>query len=250
MFDETESLPGFLLLSDRSVTTAVVLSGGEGVRLKPITNDIPKGLVKVAGKPLLQWVIEWLRDSGVFQIVLGVAYLKDHITRFFEDGSKFGVNIRYSVHTIEGGTAEGFKLAITRHVKDRIFFALNGDQITDLNLTSLLQHHEDKLPIATIGVMHPRLPFGLVDVDENDYCNGFTEKPVVKNIFCSTGIYVFDQKILGYLPDRGDVEKTTFPRLSDERKLRAYRHLGSFVTVNSLRELEEAEAQLSRTIKS
>jgi NDP-sugar pyrophosphorylase family protein len=232
------------------VRTAVVLSGGEGVRLKPITNDTPKGLVKVAGKPLLQWVVEWLRKGGVSEIVIGVAYLKDQIIQFFRDGQEFGVNIRYSVHSVEGGTAEGFKLAITRHVRDPTFFALNGDQITDLDLGSMLRTHNETRPVATIGVMHPRLPFGLVEVDEKDYCSGFVEKPIVNTIFCSTGIYLFDQEILKYLPDRGDVEKTTFPRLSLERKLRAYRHLGSFVTVNSLRELEEAEANIGRNPKT
>ncbi len=235
--------------SSRGANTAVVLSGGEGVRLRPLTNDIPKGLVRVAGKPLLQWVIEWLRDSGVREIVIGVAYLKDQIIEFFGDGARFGVHIRYSVHTVEGGTAEGFKLAITRHVKDGTFFALNGDQITDLNLKSLLQSQMDSNPVATIGVMHPKLPFGLVDIDDSSYCVGFTEKPVVRDIFCSTGIYVFNSDILSYLPDRGDVEKTTFPTLARQRKLRAFRHLGSFVTINSLRELEEAESQLGDSSK-
>jgi NDP-sugar pyrophosphorylase family protein len=94
------------------VEAAVVLSGGEGVRLRPITSDLPKGLVKVGGKPLLQWVVEWLRENGISNIVIGVAYLKDEIIKFFEDGSRFGVRIHYSVHTVEGGTAEGFRLAI------------------------------------------------------------------------------------------------------------------------------------------
>src|SRR5207302_10324147 len=92
--------------------TAVVLSGGEGVRLRPITTDLPKGLVKVAGKPLLQWVIEWLRDSGITNLAIGVAYLKQKIIDYFGDGSRYGVHIKYSVHTVEGGTSEGFRLAI------------------------------------------------------------------------------------------------------------------------------------------
>src|SRR5258708_30263326 len=84
--------------------TAVVLSGGEGIRLRPITADLPKGLVKVGGKPLLQWVVEWLRVNEVTNIVIGVAYLKEQITDFFGDGARFGVTIQYSVPTVPGGT--------------------------------------------------------------------------------------------------------------------------------------------------
>jgi NDP-sugar pyrophosphorylase family protein len=122
---------------------------------------------------------------------------------------------------------------------------MNGDQITDLDLRSILKVQEDNAEtLATIGLMHPKLPFGLVNVDSRDYCTNFVEKPVLKSIYCSTGIYVFRREILNYLPDTGDIEKTTFPLLASQKKLQAYRHVGSFVTVNSLRELEEAEAQL------
>ena len=227
-----------------SVRTAVVLSGGEGIRLLPITKDLPKGLVKVGGKPLLQWVVEWLRENGVTSIVMGVAYLKDHIISYFGNGDKFGVEIKYSIHTVQGGTGEGFSLAIGRYVRDDTFFALNGDQITNLRLGSLLGKHIEKSAIATIAVVHPRLPFGLVKVDRHDNCLGFLEKPILKERFISTGVYVFDRRITRYLPRRGDIERVTFPSLSRFHKLGIYRHPGSFITVNSLRELEEAENQL------
>jgi len=227
-----------------TVRTAVVLSGGEGIRLRPITKDLPKGLVRVGGKPLLQWVVEWLRGNGVTSIVIGVAYLKDRIIDYFGDGDRFGVRITYSIHTVEGGTGEGFRLAIGRYVRDDTFFALNGDQITDLKLDSLLEKHTETRATSTIAVVHPRLPFGLVKVDQNDHCLGFLEKPMLKDRFISTGVYVFDKRITEYLPRRGDIERLTFPRLSRLRKLGAYRHQGSFITVNSLRELEDAEEQL------
>ena len=98
----------------RSPKTAVILSGGEGIRLRPITYDIPKGLVKVGGRPLLEWVVEWLQQNRVTDLVIGVAYLKEKIMRYFGGGGKFGVDIRYSVHTVKGGTSEGFRLAIPR----------------------------------------------------------------------------------------------------------------------------------------
>ncbi len=222
----------------------MILSGGAGVRLRPLTNDIPKGLVKVANKPLLQWVVEWLRTNGVTELVIGVAYLREKITRYLGNGSRLGVSIRYSVHSVEGGTGEGFRLAVSRYVGEDCFFALNSDQITDLNLRTMFGLHAKGDALATIAVVHPRLPFGLVLTDKKGYCTGFQEKPLMKNIYSSSGIYVFQRSILDYLPIKGDVEKTTFPRLVRNRKLKAYIHRGSFTTVNSLRELEEADREL------
>src|SRR5436305_14776727 len=96
--------------------TAVILSGGEGLRLRPITHDIPKGLVKVGGKPLLEWVIEWLEQNMVTDLVIGVAYLREKIIHYIGNEAKFGVDIRYSVQTVEDGTSEGFHLEISGHV--------------------------------------------------------------------------------------------------------------------------------------
>jgi NDP-sugar pyrophosphorylase family protein len=227
-----------------SPRTAVVLSGGEGIRLRPITADLPKGLVRVGGKPILQWVVEWLKANGVSNIVMGVAYLKEQIIDFFGDGARFGVRIQYSVHTVPGGTSEGFGLAISRYVDDETFFALNGDQITDLRLKSMFAKHRKRDTLSTIAVVHPRLPFGLVKVDKRDNCRGFLEKPLLKDVNISTGIYVFEHEIVKHLPRIGDVERTTFPRLSRIGRVTAYRHRGSFITINSLRELEDAEKQL------
>jgi mannose-1-phosphate guanylyltransferase len=222
----------------------VILSGGEGLRLRPITHDLPKGLVKVGGKPLLEWVVEWLHQNKVTDLVMGVAYLKEKIIRHFGDGKKFGVSIRYSVHTVEGGTSEGFRLAISRFVDSPSFFALNGDQVTNLSLRRLDHVHRKHGSLASIAVVHPRLPFGLVEIDRKGLCKGFVEKPVLRDVFCSMGIYEFDRQVLKYLPRKGDVERTTFPRLVRMNKLKALKHTGSFITVNSLRELEEADEAL------
>ena len=184
----------------RTPKTAVVLSGGEGLRLRPITHDIPKGLVRVGGKPLLEWVVEWLQQNGVTELVIGVAYLKEKIMRYFGNGGKFGVEIQYSVHTVEGGTSEGFRLAISRYVDSSSFFALNGDQITDLKLNKIYQNHQENGSLASVAVVHPRLPFGLVEINQKGFCEGFVEKPVLNDVFISMGVYVFDRKVLNYLP--------------------------------------------------
>lgn len=192
----------------------------------------------------MEWVVEWLCQNRVTDLIMGVAYLKEKIIRHFGNGERFGVNIRYSVHTVEGGTSEGFRLAVSRFVESPSFFALNGDQITNLSLPRLDSVHRNQGSLASIAVVHPRLPFGLVEIDRRGRCKGFVEKPVLKDVFCSMGIYEFDRKVLRYLPRTGDVERTAFPRLARMNKLKALKHTGSFITVNSLRELEEADEVL------
>ena len=176
--------------------------------------------------------------------MIGVAYLKEKIMRYFGNGGKFGVDIQYSVHTVEGGTSEGFRLAISRYVDSSSFFALNGDQITDLKLDRIYNTHQGNGCLASIAVVHPRLPFGLVEINQKGFCEGFVEKPILNDVFISMGVYVFDRKVLSYLPKRGDVERATFPQLARMNKLKAFKHRGYFITVNSLRELEEADESL------
>ena len=141
------------------------MAGGRGLRLRPLSDSIPKQLVRIAGKPLLQWIIEWLRDNNITNIIVGVAWLKDKIIDYFGNGSRFGVDITYSVHTVEGGTGEGFRLAISRYVDKEDFFAMNGDQITDLNLNDMASFHLSHGKIATVAVGNPRCPFGHLRID-------------------------------------------------------------------------------------
>lgn len=211
------------------IDTAVVLAGGQGDRLKPLTNGLPKGMVEVCNKPLLQWIIEWLRNNDVKEIVLGVAYLKEKIIDYFGDGTKFDVNIRYSVHTVEGGTGKGFRLAISRYVDRDVFFAMNGDQITDLNLNDLANFHMNSDSVATMVVANLRCPYGHVKIDDEHNVAGFVEKPVCLHMSCNAGIYVFNREILHYLPNRGDVEKTAFLTLAKSNRLKAYPYSGLLV---------------------
>jgi NDP-sugar pyrophosphorylase family protein len=226
------------------IDTAVVLAGGPGIRLKPLTDKVPKALVEVAGKPLILWVIEWLRMNDVRRIVLGVAHLKDEIINYLGDGSGFGLDITYSKHTVEGGTGEGFRLAISRYINDDVFFALNGDQITDLKLKDLANFHLKYNPVATIAMTNPHCPYGHIKVDENHNVLGFAEKPFCPHANCNSGIYIFKREILNFLPEKGDIEKTTFPLLADDRNLKVYPFKGIFITVNTHKDLVEAEEKL------
>jgi NDP-sugar pyrophosphorylase family protein len=230
-----------------NVRTAVVLAGGEGLRLRPLTNEIPKAMIKVAGKPLLHWIVEWLKQGGIDSIVLGVAYKKDEIIGYFGEGDAFDVKIRYSVHTVEGGTSEGFRLAIKRHVDDEVFLAMNGDELVDLNVSAFAAYHRSQGGIATIAVGHLRSPYGVVDLEGSNVI-GFREKPILRTHYVSVGTYIFSHQILEYLPEQGNVEQTAFPKLASMRKLKAYIHDGFWATVNTIKDLKDVENQITRRV--
>ena len=230
-------------MSVPEIETAVILAGGEGLRLRPLTNDIPKAMITVAGKPLLQWVIEGLRKHGVQKIVVGVAYKKEKVIDYFGNGKDFGVKIDYSNHTVEGGTSEGFRLAIERHVSDDIFVAMNGDELVTLDLPDFVKCHCSSGGLATVAIGPLRSPYGVVELEGNDIV-GFQEKPILRSHFVSIGTYIFSHEVLDYLPDTGDIERTAFPRLVSMRKLKAYTHAGFWATVNTMKDLQDVEDQL------
>ena len=231
-------------MSSADFRTAVVLAGGPATRLRPLTENTPKGLIMVGGKPLLGWVMEWLRSCGVRNVVMGVAHLKDMIIEHFGEGSKYGLEIKYSVHTVEGGTAEGFRLAIQRYVQDGKFFAMNGDQIVDLRLADLYKFHLNHRAIATIVGGYARCAFGHLLTDKDGNLLSFLEKPLCDHVFISTGIYAFNRRILDYMPERGDVEETVFPELAKSKQVKVFPFKGRFLTINTYKDLLEAEDEM------
>ena len=232
-------------MQQNEVRTAVILAGGEGLRLRPLTVDSPKAMIPVAGKPLLQWIIEWVKRNKIRNVVVGVAYKKEKVMDYFKDGAQMGVTIKYSNHTVEGGTGEGFRLAIERHVDDDVFLAMNGDELVDLNVSDFVAFHISQGGIATIALGPLRSPYGVAELDGSDIV-GFLEKPILWTHRVSVGTYVFSRDILNYLPEKGDVERAVFPRLASMGRLKAYIHNGFWATINTLKDLEDVEKQLRR----
>lgn len=230
--------------SYKPVSTAVVLAGGAGSRLWPLTNNCPKPMVQLLGKPILQWIIEWLKTGGIKHIVLGVAYRKESVMDYFRDGEKFGVSIDYSIHSIEGETGEGFRLAIDRYVDDKVFVAMNGDELLNTNLHSFIKFHLMHKPVATIMVSPLKCPFGTLKVDNDHKIVAFDEKPTIHSVLISTGVYVFDHQIVDYLTPTGRIEETVFPTLAEKGLLLAHRLNGQWLTINTRKDLIAAELAL------
>jgi NDP-sugar pyrophosphorylase family protein len=227
------------------IKTAVVLVGGSGLRMRPLTEDMPKCMIPLRGKPLIYWTLTWLRDYGFEHVVLGVSYRKEVVIKYITE-NPLGVKVDFSEHTQEGETGEGFRLAIKRHVTDENFLGMNGDELTNLNLERFVDFHLSQKGVATIAVSPMCSPFAVLDINGNDIV-GFREKPVLEHTIVSAGIYVFNQAIYNYLPQVGSMEKLTFPGLANKRVLKAYRISGNerWLTVNSVKDLSTAEQEFT-----
>ena len=227
------------------VRTAVVLIGGAGLRMRPLTEDMPKCMIPIHGKPLIYWTLTWLRDNGFEHAVLGVSYRKDVVIKYVKE-NPLGISVDFSEHTQEGETGEGFRLAINRHVNDENFLAMNGDELTNLNLEKFVDFHLRHKKVATIAVSPMRSPFAVLEIEGTDIV-GFNEKPLLKDTCVSTGIYVFNHAISDYLPIAGSIERLTFSVLAKKRLLKAYRlsENEKWLTINSIKDLSVAEQEFA-----
>jgi NDP-sugar pyrophosphorylase family protein len=156
------------------------------------------------------------------------------------------LKIDFSEHTVEGETGEGFRLAISRFVKDEDFLAMNGDEITSLDLERLEELHLKNKPVATLSVAPMRSPFGILEL-EGDNVVGFKEKAFLENMLVSIGVYIFNRKIVDYIPETGSIERSVFPVLAQKRLLKACRLKQDelWLTINSVKDLSVAEKEFS-----
>jgi mannose-1-phosphate guanylyltransferase/phosphomannomutase len=204
---------------------AVVMAGGEGSRLRPLTSRRPKPLAPVANKPVMEHIVDLLRRHGITEIVATLHYLADEIESYFGDGSAFGVKMHYVVEDTPLGTAGAVKLAADI-LGDDPFVIISGDALTDLDLGALVADHARSGASATITLQRVSNPleFGVVIMDERRHITRFLEKPSWGEIFSdtiNTGIYVLEPHVLAYM-ERGksyDFSRDIFPRLLHEGKL-------------------------------
>lgn len=220
---------------------AVILAGGFGKRLRPLTNRIPKPMIKINGKPIIGWQIEWLKKNGVSEIIVSVGYKKEHIINYLKDGKHLSIDIRYVSEDKPLGTGGGLK-----NVKDSInnewFYVINGDILTNIDLSNM---KENKGLIGCIAVVPLQSPFGIVSINEEDSIVNFVEKPRIDGYWVNAGIYYFNRKIFSYLPDVGNIEYHTFPSLAKEGMLKAVKYRDVYWrSIDSLKDIEEASNEL------
>jgi NDP-sugar pyrophosphorylase family protein len=217
---------------------AILLAGGKAERLGDAARGLPKALVPIAGRPLAEYQVRQLVQAGVERVLVSCADGKDGL--FADALEGLGAEIVPVPEPEPLGRGGGLRLAARERRESGPIFALNGDELLDVDLGTLLARHRDRCPAATITLTPLQSPFGVVELTDDDVVSGFREAPQLPH-WVNVGLYVLDDEALSRLPERGDHETTTFPELARERKLHGFRHEGTWLTVNTPKQLRLAE---------
>jgi mannose-1-phosphate guanylyltransferase len=166
---------------------AVILAGGLGKRLRPLTDERPKPMIEVLDQPIIEWQIKWFKKFGIKEIVICVGYLKEHIIDYIGSGNRFGVKVGYAVEEEPLGTGGALKNAqsLLGGAESEGFFMVNGDILTDLDPNIL----RDAATSSAIAVVPLRSPFGVIELDQSSNIIGFVEKPQIKDRWINAGVY-------------------------------------------------------------
>ena len=198
---------------------AVILVGGQGTRLRPLTLGTPKPMVPLANKPFVSYVLDRLKNHGISEVIFSMGYLPDGIKSYFGDGSDLGLKVTYVTEDKPLGTAGAVK-NVEEHVRDGDFLVLNGDILTDLDLNGLIAFHNEKKAVGTLALTPVEDPtaYGLVRTREDGSVLGFVEKPSWDQIdtnLINAGTYVLRSEVFELIPAGVEYsfERGVFPRL-------------------------------------
>jgi NDP-sugar pyrophosphorylase family protein len=225
---------------------ALILAGGKGERLRPLTDTLPKPLAPLDGKPILWYQVEWLKRAGVTNVIFLVGYRWEMVREYFGDGSKFGIKPTYSVETRPLGRGGAIRMGMTNVPEEEdTVIVLNGDIITGQDPNAVLDSHFGKREnspghLATIMVVPMVSPYGLVDLNDDDDVVGFREKVELPH-WINAGVYVFDRAMGPLLPELGDHEVTAFPALAEQGRISAFKSNQFWRSIDSFKDLREAE---------
>lgn len=219
---------------------ALILAGGLGTRLRPLTFAIPKPLIPVGEKPILEMILENLKKHGVEDIYLAVGYKAEFVQLYFQDGRQFGVRLHYSFEDKRLGTAGPVRLLRDRFGIDEPILVMNGDIITELNFRELYQFHRKKGADITVGIRQYEyvVPYGVVDLD-GDQIRHVRERPA-QCLQISCGIYVLNPNILDMVPEGQffDMPDLIQSAVNNRYRVLGYKINEPWVAIESLLDLE------------
>ena len=190
---------------------ALILAGGRGKRLRPLTDKIPKSLIPINKKPLIQYTIKYLKKFGINEIIICSGYKSKQIQNFLKKKKNFGCKIEYSVEKNPLGTAGAIRNAI-KNLSDESFLVINGDIITNIDLKKILKKPN------TIAANELKTKFGTMEIKNNKILK-FNEKTDVQNVWMNPGLYHLSTDILKILPRKGSLEAEIFPKLAKKNSL-------------------------------
>ena len=220
---------------------AIILAGGKGKRLRPMTDYVPKPLIPINNIPIIEWQIRYLKRFGVKEVIICTGYKTEMIENYL-NMKNLGVKVIFSIENTPLGTGGAIKKA-SKLIREKSFFVINGDIITNIDLKKLRKINNS---IAAIEV---RTKFGILDINENKIKN-FKEKKEINDVWMNAGLYYLDKEMIKDLPSKGDIEKTTFPTYAKKEKLNTvvFKNVKWF-SVDSFKDMEEASLDVNKIIK-
>jgi len=224
---------------------AVILAGGRGTRLAPYTTVLPKPLMPVGDRPILELLLARLRDAGVERATLAVGHLAPLIRAYFGDGERFGVKIDYSEEDAPLGTAGPIRLVAGL---SETFLMMNGDLLTDLLFDRLVAHHRTTGAAATVGLCRRdvRVSLGVIDLDGAGFVTGYTEKPTWQYL-ASMGVYALEPSVLSYVPAAGPFDLPDLVRalVAAGQRVAGFVHEGYWLDIGRPEDYERAQSDIA-----
>jgi len=227
---------------------ALVLAGGRGERLRPLTDTVPKPMVPVLDRPILWWHLKWLKYYGVTHVVMLVRYQWEAIRDYFGEGKELGLKITYSVESEPLGRGGAIRKGMsTVPASEKYVLATNGDVLSSEDLGRFMAHGK-KLSCPVTIMLAPLIsPYGIVEFNEGFRVTSFREKPRLPH-WINAGTYFIQRSMEERFPLKGDHEDSLFPQLAAEGKLGAYTGEGYWKSVDGFKDLREAEEALTNLV--
>lgn len=226
----------------------VILAGGLGKRLRPLTSDRPKPMIQINKTPIIELQVKWLKKFGITDIIVLVGHLREKIKHHLADGKKFGVNISYIEENVPLGTGGALKNAKDHIIQDGNsdsgFFVINGDILTNLDPFTISEKGS-----MTLALVPLKSTFGIVETN-GDLVSKFVEKPYIEDRWVNAGVYYFSNDIFDYLPDNGNLETVTLPMLVEKQKLKAKKFSNNYWrSIDSHKDVDEASKEIEQVFK-
>ena len=226
---------------------AVILAGGLGTRLRPYTKSLPKPMLPLGGKPILEYEIEWARKNGIKEIVLCVSYLRNKIEDYFGDGKKFGVKIEYAVSKKPLATAGQLKTA--EKFIDNTFVCLYGDSIYNFSLRNMIKHHNKSKANVTMSLFDYKfnLRYGMIDTKKSGQVTAWNEKPEF-SAKINIGCYVMEPEVLKLIPKNKEYGMDNVIRkvLSSKKKVSSIISKKGFIDIGDKVTYEKTNEEYSK----
>ena len=220
---------------------AIILAGGRGKRLKPVTDYVPKPLVPIKNIPIIEWQIRYLKKFGIREVIICTGYKADMIESYLSM-KKLGMKIKFSIEKTPLGTGGAIKKA-GKLINDKSFFVINGDTITNIDLHQLASK---KNAIAAIEL---KTKYGILETESDKIIN-FKEKKEISDTWMNAGIYHLQKEVLKKLPIKGDIEKTVFPDYAKKGLLNTIKFKNvEWFSVDSFKDMEECSERVEKIIK-